>query len=174
MEYREAVIFTGERFQVPDHIQRIDKKGTHGWQLRYGKWKMFSDHTADGSGAESALAEATAELIKRVESLQAPSGLRTETAARKQNGLPLGISGPISQTRPGRRVAEYNFGVTVPRFGERPTTKNVYIGTDNTITDERFEEALAKAVDIRAKAVKAFRAAATKTKRAEVKKLGNK
>lgn len=167
MKYREVVIFSGHQFQVPEHIQRLDSKRNRGWQLRYGKWKSFSDHTTDGSGAEAALALAVEELNKRINRLPAPTGLRQETSISKNNDLPVGISGPISRTRKGRRVAEYNFGVTIPRFGDKPTNVNVYIGTENTITDERYEESLAKAIDIRSKAERAYQAAATKAKRAK-------
>ncbi len=166
MNYREVVIFSGHRFQVPENIQRLDSKKTRAWQLRYGIWKTFSDHTTDGTGAKRALAEAIEELHKRINRLQAPTGLRQGNSSSKNNDLPVGISGPISRTRKGRRVAEYNFGVTIPRFGDKPTNTNVYIGTENTITDERFEAALAKAVDIRKKAERAYQAAATKAKRA--------
>ena len=166
MNYREVVIFSGQRFQVPEHVQRLDSKNTRAWQLRYGKWMTFSDHTTDGSGAGSALAKAIEELHKRINRLPAPTGLKQGNSASKNNDLPVGISGPISRTRKGRRVAEYNFGVTIPRFGDKPTNTNVYIGTENTITDERFDAALAKAVDIRKKAERAFQAAATKAKRA--------
>ena len=166
MKFREVVIFSGHKFQVPEHIRRLDSKRNCAWQLRYGKWKTFSDHTTDGSGAEAALALATEELQKRIHRLPAPTGLRQEPNASKTNDLPVGISGPIARTRKGRRVAEYNFGVTIPRFGDKPTNANVYIGTENTITDERYEEALAKAVDIRLKAERAYQSAATKAKRA--------
>lgn len=168
MKYREVAIFSGHRFQVPEHIQRIDTRNTRAWQLRYGIWKTFSDHTNDGSGAATALAAAIEELLKRIERLPAPTGLRRESNASKNNDLPVGISGPIARTRKGRRVAEYNFGVTIPRHGDKPTNKNVYIGTENTITDDRFEEALAKAVDIRKKAERAYQAAATRAKRADI------
>lgn len=166
MKDREVVIFSGHRFQVPEHIQRLDSRRTRAWQLRYGIWKTFSDHTTDGSGAEAALALAIKELHRRIECLPAPTGLRQETNSSKTNDLPVGISGPIERTRKGRRVVEYNFGVTIPRFEDKPTTGNVYIGTENTITEERYKEALAKAVDMRTKAVKAYQAATTKAKRA--------
>lgn len=165
MNYREVIIFSGHRFQVPENIQRLDSKKTRAWQLRYGKWKIFSDHTTDGSGAESALAEANKELHKRINRLPAPTGLRKESSFSKSNDLPVGISGPISSTRKGRRVFEYNFGVTIPRFGDKPTTKNVYIGTENTMTDDRLNTALAKAVDLRKKAEREYQAAATRAKR---------
>lgn len=168
MKYREVVIFSGHCFQVTEHIQRLDSRNTRAWQLRYGIWKTFSDHTNDGSGAAAALAAATEELHRRIDRLPAPTGLRQESNSSKSSDLPVGISGPISHTRKGRRVAEYNFGITIPRYGDKPTNKSVYIGTENTITDERFEEALAKAVDIRKKAEKAYQAAATKAKRADI------
>lgn len=165
MKYRDVVIFSGHRFQVPEHIQRLDSKRNRAWQLRYGIWKTFSDHTADGSGAKAALALSIEELQKRISRLPAPTGLRQEANASKSNDLPVGISGPVARTRKDRRAVEYNFGVTIPRFDAKPTTGNVYIGTENTITEERYKLALAKAVDMRAKAVKAYQAAKTKAKR---------
>lgn len=166
MKYREVVIFSGVSFQVPEHIQRLDSRHTHGWQLRYGKWTMFSDHSNDGSGAKKALAAATEELLRRVDALHAPTQLKRNPTSSKTSSLPVGISGPISRTRIGRRAVEYYFGVTIPRFGDKPTNTTVYIGTENTITRERQELALAKAIDIRKKAERAYQAAATKTKRA--------
>lgn len=174
MKYREVEIFSGHRFQVPEHIQRLDSKKHRAWQLRYGKWKTFSDHTTDGSGAKAALAHAIEELHKRINRLPAPTGLKQGTSSSKNNDLPVGISGPIGRTRKGRKVAEYNFGVTIPRFGDTPTNKNVYIGTENTITDERYEQALAKAVDIRIKAERAFQVATTKAKRAAINQKSGK
>jgi phosphoglycolate phosphatase len=73
MKFREIVIFSGATFQVPQCIQRIDHRATHGWQLRYGGTKLFSDHSADGSGAAQALEKATKELLKRIAVLPAPS-----------------------------------------------------------------------------------------------------
>lgn len=113
------------------------------------KWKTFSDHTTDGSGTAEAHAAAIKELYRRIERLPAPTGLRRESNSSKNYGLPVGISGPIARTRKGRRVAEYNVGVTIPRHGDKPTNGNVYIGTGNTVADERLVAALAKAVDMR-------------------------
>ena len=56
MKVRDVVIFSGERFEVPQGIQRIDHRATHGWQLRYGGTKLFSDGSPDGSGASEELA----------------------------------------------------------------------------------------------------------------------
>ena len=35
MKTRDVAIFSGHRFAVPQGIQRIDTKSTHGWQVRY-------------------------------------------------------------------------------------------------------------------------------------------
>ena len=66
MKFREVTIFTGRKFSVPQGIQRIDHRATHGWQLRYGGTKLFSDGGSDGSGAAASRAAATKELVRRI------------------------------------------------------------------------------------------------------------
>lgn len=167
MKYRKVEIFTGKSFRVPEHIQRIDHESTHGWQLRYGKrTKMFSDFSADGKGARAALALAEAELLRRIDALPAPSRLRRDVSANKSTDLPVGVSGPIARQRAGRNFAEYSFGVTIPRFGAKPTNRSVYIGTESTYSEERVALALAKAIELRNKAQRAYQRAATVEKRA--------
>lgn len=34
MIYRDVINIFGDRFKVPEHIQRLDHKRTHAWQLR--------------------------------------------------------------------------------------------------------------------------------------------
>jgi hypothetical protein len=131
---------------------------------------MFSDHSNDGSKARAALKLATAELIKRIAKLPAPSGLRRDIASNKGSNLPVGISGPIVRTRPGRNTRDASFGVTLPRFGMKPTTRSVYIATENTYTLARYKAALAKAVELRHAAERAYQLAATKAKRAGARK----
>lgn len=166
MKYRKVEIFTGHSFRVPEGIQRVDHRSTHGWQLRYGSWKMFSDFSSDGSGAKAALELAKLELLRRIDRLPAPSRLRREVAAGKSSDLPVGVSGPIVRLRKGRSVPECSFSVSVPRFGAKPTNKNVYIATETTYTPEKYHAALAKAIALRSKAEKAFQGAATRDKRA--------
>lgn len=167
MNTRDVVIFSGERFAVPQCIQRIDHLSTHGWQLRYGGTKLYSDHSQDGSGARRALALATKELLRRIATLPAPSRLRRMPSRKKQSGLPSGISGPIVRQRAGSRVRDCSFAVTLPRFGETPLARSVYIGTENTYTPERYQEALDRAVALREKAELAYQRAATKARRAQ-------
>jgi hypothetical protein len=132
---------------------------------------MFSDHSNDGSKARASLKLATAELIKRIAKLPAPSGLRRDIASNKGSKLPVGISGPIVRTRPGRNTRDASFGVTLPRFGLKPTTRSVYIATENTYTVARYKAALAKAIALRRAAEKAYQMAATKAKRESARKL---
>ncbi|HVO07451.1 MAG TPA: hypothetical protein VMT83_11735 [Burkholderiaceae bacterium] len=131
---------------------------------------MFSDHSNDGSKARASLKLATAELLKRIAKLPAPSGLRRDIASNKGSNLPVGISGPIVRTRPGRNTRDASFGVTLPRFGQKPTTRSVYIATENTYTLARYKAALAKAIELRKQAERAYQLAATKAKRAEARK----
>ncbi|HSC01084.1 MAG TPA: hypothetical protein VLE45_14290 [Burkholderiaceae bacterium] len=132
---------------------------------------MFSDHSNDGSKARAALKLATAELLKRIARLPAPSGLRRDIASNKGSNLPVGISGPIVRTRPGRNTRDASFGVTLPRFGMKPTTRSVYIATENTYTLARYKAALAKAIELRKQAERAYQLAATKAKRASARKV---
>ena len=177
MKFRTVQIFTGETFEVPEGIQRIDAEGTHAWQVRYGRASdggerftaMFSDHTPDGSGAAAALKKACAALLKKIKRMPAATGLRSTPSTRKSSSLPVGISGPVERWRTGRNTPSYSFLVSVPLAKGGNTTKTVYIATANTFTFEREEEALLKAMEIREKAVEKFVRVTTKAKRADAR-----
>ena len=172
MKTRVVEIFSGKRFKVPECIQRIDHRFTHGWQLRYGgATKMFSDHTNDGSGAKAALELATAELLRRIEKLPAPTGLQRSANSNKTSDLPVGISGPIVRQRKNSAVRDCSLSVSLPRFGQTPRKSTIYIGNENTFTPERYQAALERAVKMRQQAEKAYQVAATKAKRAEARVL---
>ena len=169
MNFRKVKIFTGKSFRVPEHIQRLDSDGTHGWQLRYGRGttgtEMFSDFSNDGSGAAAALGKAVAALRSRIKKLPASTGLRTSPLARKSSNLPVGISGPVERHRAGRNTPSYSFLVSVPLATGGSTTRSVYIGTANTMTPKREKEARAKAVAIREEAARKFVIAKTRALR---------
>lgn len=171
MKTRDVVIFTGKKFKVPQGIQRIDHRATHGWQLRYGGTKLFSDGSQDGTGSAASLKAATDELLKRIAKLPAPSRLQRSPSENKTTDLPVGISGPIVRQRPGSRVRECNLSVSLPRFGLVPRRSTIYIGNENTYTVQRFEEALAKAIKLREQAETAYRRDATRAKRADAQVL---
>jgi hypothetical protein len=165
MKFREVVIFSGHQFSVPQGIQRIDHRATHGWQLRYGGTKLFSDHTADGSGAAEALERATRELLKRIAKLPAPTRLQREASQNKTSDLPSGIFGPVIRQRRGSKVRDASLSVLIPRYGSKPLRRTVYIGTENTYTAARYQIALEKAIAMRAAAEEAYQRAATRAKR---------
>jgi len=171
MKTRDVVIFSGKRFKVPQGIQRIDHRATHGWQLRYGGTKLYSDGTQDGSGAAASLKLATEELFKRIAKLPAPSKLQRTPNENKTTDLPVGISGPIVRLRPGAKVRECNLSVSLPRFGSLPRRSTIYIGNENTYTVKRYKEALARAIKLREEAEEAYQRDATRAKRAGAREL---
>ena len=167
VKLRDVVIFNGDHYTVPQGIQRIDHRATHGWQLRYGGTKLFSDHTPDGSGASDALAQATRELLSRIARLPAPSKLQREPSENKTTDLPVGISGPIVRLRAGSNVRHCSLSVSLPRWGDVPRRRSIHIGTENTYTAEKYQLALAKAIALREQAEAAYQRAATRAKRTE-------
>lgn len=174
MRFRDVVIFSGHKFKVPQGIQRIDSRATHGWQLRYGGTKLYSDHSNDGSGAAAALKAATTELLKRISKLPAPTPLQAAPSGNKSSDLPPGIFGPVVRRRQGAHVRYASLSVLIPRFGDTPLRKSVYIGSENTYSIERYQEALQRAIEMRTKAENAYQRAATRAKRqaaAELLKL---
>ncbi len=166
MKFRQIVIYTGEHFEVPQSIQRIDHRATHGWQLRYGGTKLFSDGVHGGGSASASLARATKELLSRIAKLPAPSKLQHEPNANKTTDLPVGISGPIVRLRKGSRVRDSSLSVSLPRFGQPGQRRSVYIGTENTYTIQKYHVALAKAIALREQAEEDYRRDATRAKRA--------
>lgn len=171
MRFREVTIFSGDRFVVPQCVQRIDHRATHGWQLRYGGTKLFSDHSNDGSGAEGALALATKELIRRIRTIDAPTTLQRAPSANKSSALPPGISGPIVRERAGGRARDCSLAVLLPRFGEPPVRRSVYVATEGTYTAAKMRAALKRAVAMREEAEGVYRKQATRARRAEAKEL---
>ncbi len=157
MKTRDVVIFTGKRFKVPQCIQRIDHRYTHGWQVRYGGTKMFSDGSNDGSGAKASLDAATRELIHRIATMPTPSKLQPRPSVSKSTDLPVGISGPLLRQRSGSKVRYASLQVLLPRFGEKPRNRNIYIGSESTYTPARYKQALAKAIEMRQAAEESYR-----------------
>mgnify|MGYP003587038114 CR=1 FL=1 len=154
MDMREKITEFGDRYMVPTWIERIPP--SHGWQLRFGKSKFFADGTNDGSGSAASLKKAISELKTRIKSSNIPNALKSNARANKLNDLPVGISGPTASVIGNSDISQHHLQVSVPRYGKTPTTRKVYIGTDNTYTDERFEKALLKAIKIREDSVKAY------------------
>ena len=168
MKTRDVVIHTGEAFEVPQGIVRIDHRSTHGWQMRYGGTKLFSDGTA---GAGSSLAKAKKELFSRIAKLPAPARLQKAPSANKTNDLPVGIFGPVVRQRKNSGIRDCSLSVLVPRFGQPSSRRTLYIGNENTYTKARFRLALARAIEMRAKAEEDYRRDATRAKRRQGREL---
>ena len=166
MKIREAVIHTGEVFEVPQGIQRIDTQATHGWQVRYAGTKLFSDRLVGEGDPAKSLALATKELLKRIAAMPAPSKLQPHASVNKGTDLPVGISGPMLRLRKGSVVRDISLSVLEPLFGRKPRRRTIYIGTENTYTKQRFKAALARAVEMRQAAEVKYQLAETRAKRA--------
>lgn len=67
VRYDTLITPAGYQFQVPEYIIRVEDECLRGWQLRYGEWTFFEDHSPDKNGAEKSLQLATAEMKSRIE-----------------------------------------------------------------------------------------------------------
>jgi hypothetical protein len=83
--------------------------------------------------------------------------------------LPVGISGPIVRQRRGSALRDCSLAVLIPRFGQSPQRRSIYIGTENTYTPARFKAALKRAIEMRKEAVEAYEIATTRDKRAQAR-----
>jgi hypothetical protein len=161
LKYREVVTHEGETFLVPQGIQRIDTRSTHGWQVRYQGTRMFSDGPI---GARKALFLAVDELAERIASLPAPVLLQRAPSANKTSDLPPGVSGPILRTRRRGNARSASFSVLLPVYGKPSRIRSIYIGSESTYS-QRYHEALERAVNLRAEAEIAYAEAATLARR---------
>jgi hypothetical protein len=144
-------------FKVPRHIVRIDifepgRAGTHGWQVRYkGATRMFSDaHYGKASGGSPAKALKAA-IVHLANIYVGPvPKLRSSGAKTKSNpDLESGIR-EAWQIKRGRNPQLY-IEATSPTDGV--VARRFYVGSTTTITPARYESALQRAREKRAKFV---------------------
>jgi hypothetical protein len=166
MKSRDLVLPTGERFSVPQYIYRIDRLSTHGWQLRYDGSALFSDRSPPCNGPEDSLALAIRELMRRLSQSPMPTMLRKNVAKHKRLDLPVGISGPVVRYRARNNIHESRLSVLLPRFGQAAKRASVYISTEKSYTEAKFERALQKAIAMREEASIAYREAELTASRA--------
>jgi hypothetical protein len=162
MKTREITLASGEKFTVPQGVQRLDSNTTRGWQVRYQGTKYFPDGE---SGPTKALEAATRELLRRIATLPAPVVLKRGPSAHKKSALPPGISGPLLVKKSGTGEQSAVLSVLIPRFGMVNQTKQIYIGTPKTYSKARYKAALAQAIEIRSESLSLYASAATKAKR---------
>ncbi|MGH6647629.1 hypothetical protein [Aquabacterium sp.] len=168
MKFRQVTLATGQTFDVPQGIQRIDSSSTHGWQVRYQGTKLFSDGEGD---PQQSLAKAVKELLARTAAMPPVlTRVNNGPSINKTSDLPAGISGPIVRARPGRAlIAELS--VLLPRLGLQPKIKSIYIGSQNTYTEARYLAALAKGIELRKAALDSYEQDALKAHRQNIKAL---
>lgn len=140
--------------EVPRYVVRIDSPSTHGWQLRYqSPFKMFSDAVVSRSGTpESSFKVVVAALADVFKGLR-PRLQSVETKRKKIRTGAVGVR-RVVRLRRGRNVQEHYFTVSHPKAGV--PARNIYIGTENTITATRVKAAAERAKKLRAKLVKEF------------------
>ena len=68
-------------------------------------------------------------------------------------------------------MAATSFSVSVPSYGAKPRRRSVYIATENTFTQERYQAALQRALAMRKEAEVQYEKDATKAKRVDAKIL---
>lgn len=166
MKFRDLVLPTGERFSVPQYIYRIDRLSTHGLQLRFEGSALFSDRSPPCSGPADSLALAICELERRLSRSPMPSMLKKKVAKHKRLDLPVGISGPVVRYRARSNIHESRLSVLLPRFGQTAKRSSVYISTEKSYTEAKFERALQKAIAMREEASIAYREAELAASRA--------
>lgn len=165
MKFREVTLPDGQRFQVPQGIQRIDSQSTHGWQVRYQGTKLFSD--GEAADARRALINAISELVARMTSAPAPVTLKQTAGANKTSDLPAGISGPIVRNRAGR-LPSAGLSVLLPRFSGKSEIRSIYIGTPRTYTVNKYLSAVEKGLALRANAIERYEQDARKAHSASI------
>lgn len=168
MNFRTISLSGRKAMQVPQGIQRIDSKSTHGWQVRCAGTKFFSDGPA--ANPRDSLLRASKELLTRLATAPANVPLRQRVSPKKNSALPVGIFGPIVRNRPGR-AAVAELSVLLPQFGSSPKIKNIYIGSENTYSIDKYQAALAKSLELRAQATEQYERDAAKAQRQSVKQL---
>ena len=168
MKTRHVTTPTGEAFDVPQGIQRLDSHSTRGWQVRYHGTKYYPDGQV---GADKALVAATKDLLRRIATMPAPVSLRKAPSATKSSSLPVGISGPIVVRAAGSDAQSAFLSVLMPRFGRPNEVKNIYIGSQSTYTKTRYRAAVAEAIEIRAESVAQYEEEATRAKRKAANQL---
>lgn len=168
MKLRSVTTLFGHTFRVPANIQRIDVRGTHGWQVRCNGTRLFSDGAKSRAAAGAALQAAIAELRRRMAAAPVPTRLGATVPEGRARALPVGIHGPVIRTYPAgsRRSPTASYQVSVPVFGRTARRITVYIGTVNTCDAHREKAALARAIEIRDAGAEAYRKAEAAARRA--------
>lgn len=136
-------------YEVCEYVARVDidrgRVGTHGWQIRYqGQSQYFSDSLRDQPGTpRSSLDKALAGLAAIYQGPQPTVVSRGNT----KSGMPAGLR-LLQKRAPGKEVDEFHVEAIHPVRAKE--SRRFYCGTENTITEERFDKACEEALACRA------------------------
>lgn len=140
--------------EVPRYVVRIDSPSTHGWQLRYrSPFKMFSDAVVSRAKTPEASLKVVIGALAEIYEGMRPRLQSVETSRKKIRTGAVGVR-RVVRLRRGRNVREHYFTVSHPKAGV--PARNIYIGTENTITAARVKAAADRAKKLRAALVKEF------------------
>ncbi len=136
------------KLTVPKYITRIDvddpgKAGTHGWEIRYKEQDIFFSDSKYGD-INKALKAATEKLYSIY---KGPSTyIHKIPRQKKKHDLPVGIR-LIWKKPKNKTFQELYVEVGFPK-GKVPA-KKLYVGTENTITEEKLLEKLEQGLKLR-------------------------
>lgn len=140
---------------VPRHIVRIDiddpgRAGTHGWQVRYQKPSVFFSDAKNGK-RRSPRTSLRAAIDCLLAIYRGPRrGVHRSERIRKRH--PTGVPGVafVRRRRPDRGFTEYLVRIQLGRHRQAGSVRRqIYLGTENTVSDARVRAALKKARGIR-------------------------
>ncbi len=140
----------GSEYIVPTHINRVDCDKAKGWQIRrIRKYqpkldKFIPDRKfADENASLNMAVEVLRIHLKNIQPMDViPFAIKDSKKGLNKTGYP-GVRLDWDK-RKGKKFYELSIEVTIGKYD--PTTyKAFYVGTENTITQERLDSAMAEA-----------------------------
>lgn len=150
--YKQSI--DGNEYTVPTHVNRVDCEKAKGWQIRrIRKYQPKLDKFIPDRkfhDEQSSLNMAVEVLRIHLKSIQPMDVIPFAVNDAKKGVNKTGYPGVRLDwdKRKGKKYYELSIEVTIGKYD--PTTyKAFYVGTENTITQERLESALNEAIEWR-------------------------
>ena len=144
-------LIAGTEYVVPTHVNRVDCEKAKGWQIRrIRKYqpkldKFIPDRKfADEQASLNMAVEVLRIHLKNIQPMDViPFAINDSKKGLNKTGYP-GVRLDWDK-RKGKKFYELSVEVTIGKYD--PTTyKAFYVGTENTITQERLDSAMAEAI----------------------------
>ncbi|THB70128.1 MAG: hypothetical protein D6B28_10130 [Gammaproteobacteria bacterium] len=141
----------GTEYVVPTHVNRVDCEKAKGWQIRRIRKhqpkldKFIPDRKFSDQHASLNMAVEVLRIhLKNIQPMDViPFALKDSKKGVNKTGYP-GVRLDWDK-RKGKKFYELSVEVTIGKYD--PTTyKAFYVGTENTITQERLDSAMAEAI----------------------------